>query len=394
MRIADLGRGWRRVVDVQRMCGGVGAPIDDDRGSDGTEGESLIDQDIRKAATLPSRFYTDEELFEEIKERWKEHWHFAAHDSEFGGCAALPLPTLEAQTGEPMVLTSDDGVVRALSNVCTHRGMIVTDAPCEGKVLQCPYHGRTFGLDGGFRNMPMFDKVEGFPTEADNLRPFSHSSWNGFHFASVASASSFDEWFEPVARRMAWWPLRGTIERDPERDREWTIAANWALYVDNYLEGFHIPFVHGDLNEVLEPADYRTETIDGGVLQIGMARAGEACFDLPEGMAESGERVAAYYWWLFPGLMLNFYPWGLSVNLVVPEAVDRTRLVYRGYVSNPELLGSGAGGDLDKVELEDQMVVEACQRGVDSVAYDRGRYSPEMERGIHHFHQILNNREK
>ena len=168
---------------------------------------------------------------------------------------------------------------------------------------------------------------------------------------------------------------------------------NWALYVDNYLEGFHIPFVHGDLHDVLDKDEYRTELFDGGVLQIGIAKEGEPHFQPPENSSEYGEKVAAYYYWFYPGLMLNFYPWGLSVNQVIPLSVDRTRIVYHGYVGNPEMLGRGAGGDLDKVEIEDQEIVEATQRGVLSKSYERGRYSPKMETGVHHFHRILTSNE-
>ncbi|MFL2957089.1 MAG: SRPBCC family protein [Candidatus Thalassarchaeaceae archaeon] len=116
---------------------------------------------------------------------------------------------------------------------------------------------------------------------------------------------------------------------------------------------------------------------------------GEPCFELPEDSPDFGRKIAAYYWWLYPGLMLNIYPWGLSVNIVVPEEVGKTRVIYRGYVADPEMLGKGAGGDLDKVELEDQKIVEGCMRGVSSSAYDRGRYSPTMETGVHHFHRML-----
>jgi len=87
--------------------------------------------------------------------------------------------------------------------------------------------------------------------------------------------------------------------------------------------------------------------------------------------------------------MLNFYPWGLSVNLVIPLSVGRTRIVYHGFVWDHSKLGSGAGGDLDKVEAEDQDIVEATHRGVESGTYDRGRYSPTRETGVHHFHRML-----
>ena len=120
-----------------------------------------------------------------------------------------------------------------------------------------------------------------------------------------------------------------------------------------------------------------------------MANDGEPVFDLPTDHPDFGQEIAAYYFWLHPGLMLNFYPWGLSVNLVIPEAPTRTRVVYHGFVGDTSKLGQGAGGNLDKVEAEDQFVVEACQRGISSQTYERGRYSPTRETGVHHFHRIL-----
>ena len=106
------------------------------------------------------------------------------------------------------------------------------------------------------------------------------------------------------------------------------------------------------------------------------------------GASKEGE-PAAHYFWLFPNLMLNFYPWGLSVNLVRPTAVDWTRVTYLKYVADPDKLDDGAGADLDTVEREDQAIVEAVQRGVASRFYERGRYSPTREQGVHHFHRLL-----
>tara|TARA_B100000925_G_scaffold34114_1_gene22543 strand:+ start:77 stop:889 length:813 start_codon:yes stop_codon:yes gene_type:complete len=267
--------------------------------------------------------------------------------------------------------------------------MLVASEPCNGKVLQCPYHGRTFHLNGIFKNMPAFEDVENFPSNEDNLNQFPTGEWAGIVFTGVGPSKTFDDWIRPISERMSWWAEQKRMKRDKSRDRDWIINTNWALYVDNYLEGFHIPFVHSDLNAVLDYGDYTTELFEGGVLQIGIASEGEPFFEIPEGSPDYGKKIAAYYWWLFPGLMLNIYPWGVSVNIVVPEAVDKTRVIYQGYVTDPEMLGQGAGGDLDKVEIEDQFVVEGCLRGIRSTAYDRGRYSPKMERGVHHFHRML-----
>jgi choline monooxygenase len=87
--------------------------------------------------------------------------------------------------------------------------------------------------------------------------------------------------------------------------------------------------------------------------------------------------------------MLNFYDWGLSVNLVQPLAVDRTRVLFRSFVWDASKLETGAGATLDRVEAEDEAIVQAVQRGVRSRLYHRGRYSPTRERGVHHFHRLL-----
>ena len=248
------------------------------------------------------------------------------------------------------------------------------DGSCSKNTLQCPYHGRTFGLDGSMKSMPEFDLAEDFPTAQDDLRIFPSISWKGLVFTGL-EPSGLEACLKEMEARIGWMPIE-KFEYDHSRNRCYEIRANWALYVDNYLEGFHIPFVHNDLNSALDYDDYRTEIFDGGVLQIGIASDGEAIFEIPEESPDFGLKVAAYYYWIYPGLMLNFYPWGLSVNLVSPLSIESTRIEYYGFVWDKKFLGKGAGGDLDKVEAEDQHIVEFTQRGVSSGAYERGRYSP------------------
>jgi choline monooxygenase len=175
----------------------------------------------------------------------------------------------------------------------------------------------------------------------------------------------------------------------PERGRTYLVRANWALYVDNYLEGFHIPYIHAALNATLDYASYRTELLRHGNLQVGTAADSEPAFELPPGHPLFGERVGALYFWMFPNLMLNFYPWGLSVNVVRPQGVSLTKVEFVPFVARPELLDQGAGGALDRVEREDEAVVESVQVGLRSRFYDRGRYAVEREKGVHQFHRML-----
>lgn len=167
------------------------------------------------------------------------------------------------------------------------------------------------------------------------------------------------------------------------------VEANWALYIDNYLEGSHIPYIHQSLAGALDYGSYSVELERWSVLQLGIAKAGEAAFDLPPSHPDHGRGVAAYYWWLFPTTMFNVYPWGISVNVVTPLAVDRTKVSFLPFVWDETKRESGAGAGLDRVEREDEAVVEAVQRGVRSRLYDRRRYSPTRETGVHHFHRLL-----
>jgi len=87
--------------------------------------------------------------------------------------------------------------------------------------------------------------------------------------------------------------------------------------------------------------------------------------------------------------MFNFYPWGLSLNIVEPNGVGQTNIRFITYVWKDELFNTGAGSELDTVELEDEEVVENVQKGVRSRFYSHGRYSVTREQGTHHFHRII-----
>ena len=87
--------------------------------------------------------------------------------------------------------------------------------------------------------------------------------------------------------------------------------------------------------------------------------------------------------------MLNFYPWGLSINIVKPLDRNQTKVKFLSYVIDETKLDSGAGSGLDKVEKEDEFVVEGVHKGLNSRYYSTGRFSPTMEKGVHHFHLLL-----
>ncbi len=350
-----------------------------------------IDPDVTRAHTLDSAFYLDPAVYGQVREQvfarsWQ--WLGTLHDVAAPGTVA-PRTLLPGLLDEPLLLARDPAAtLRCLSNVCTHRGnLLVHEAgPAEG--IRCGYHSRRFDLAGRVNFMPGFEGACDFPAARDHLPQLPLHAFGGHGFTSLAAAVDFDAVFAPIAERMAWLPV-ASFEPDPARSREFVFDAHWALYVENYLEGLHIPFLHPALNQTLDMAGYGYELAPWATLQLARAQGVDAAFTPPPGTPEHGQRIAAYYWWVFPNLMLNFYPWGLSLNLVQPLGPAQTRVLFRSFVADPALLGQGAGGALDPVEMEDEAVVLAVQRGIRSRLYSGGRYSPQHERGVHHFHRLL-----
>ena len=353
--------------------------------------EIYVDKDIKLAETLPAKFYKNKNIFEITKEKiFLRCWHWIGDNSfKNEGNFKIPIEILPKFLNEPLVLTiTDKNKIKCFSNVCTHRGNILVHEKCKSKKIICNYHGRRFNGEGKFEFMPEFKETLNFPRESDHLHDFPIFVWNKLIFVGLNPSFSIDKVFEKINRRISFLPLEN-LQLHEDLSKDYLINANWALYCDNYLEGFHVPFVHKDLNEVLDYNSYDTEIDEYFNLQIGYAKNEDECFTIPKKHKDYGKKIAAYYYWLFPNLMLNIYPWGISINLVCPEGISKTKILFRSYVFDKSKLNSGASGDLDKVEMEDEEVVQSVQKGINSSFYNTGRFSPTKEKGVHHFHSLI-----
>lgn len=351
----------------------------------------FVDPDIRKAHTPPPAFYTGEDWFARSKkEVFRSSWQLAGTATDIRSSGQVqPHTLLEGFLDEPILFSRDaNDAIHCLSNVCTHRGNLLVEGACTAQHIRCRYHGRRFGLNGKFQFMPEFDSVENFPSAEDDLTAVPFDRWNDFLFASVQPKQAFGVVFGDMIQRMSWLPVN-EFRFDAALSRDYLVKANWALYCENYLEGFHIPYVHPSLSATVDYNTYATELFTWSCLQIATARGGVDAFAPPAGTPDHGKSIAAYYWWVFPNLMFNFYPWGLSVNIVRPLNPGLTRVSFLTYVHDESRMGRGAGADLDKVEREDEAIVETVQKGLESSFYKSGRYSPKREQGTHHFHRLL-----
>ncbi|HET7452008.1 MAG TPA: SRPBCC family protein, partial [Thermoanaerobaculia bacterium] len=310
-------------------------------------------------------------------------WQLVAHEEDLG--AAGSFVTVEI-AGEPiLVVRGDDGKLRALSNVCRHRAGPVAAGSGTCRAFRCGYHGWSYALDGRLLGTPEFDGAEGFRREDVALPAFRADVWMGLVFVTLdPNAPPLAKTLDALADLPDRRPLPGM--RRAHR-KEWIVECNWKVYVDNYLEGYHIPIVHPGLFRELDYARYATETKRLYSIQHAPVRTAAP------GRLRSGEGDEAEYYWIYPNLMLNVYPDNFSTNVILPLGPERTRTVFEWFFRNPEdpAVRKAVAETVafsDEIQLEDIAICEAVQRGLRSRTYDRGRYSVRRENGVHHFHRL------
>jgi choline monooxygenase len=292
---------------------------------------------------------------------------------------ASPGGYFTARVGDEglVVARAEDGGLRGFSSVCRHRAGPVARGSGQAATLKCSYHGWTYGLDGALLAAPEFDGVEGFDRSACRLPPVRLAEWEGFVFACLDKATPpLAEFLGGLPAQLAHLSLAGMRL---VKALDYEMACNWKVYVDNYLEGYHIPVVHPGLFRLLDYGAYRVETA---------ALHSRQHAPLREGSAE------AYYYWVFPNLMLNVYPDSFQLNLVTPLGPERARARFEWYLPDPGR--PGAMEELERgialseqVQREDTAICEAVQEGLRSRTCERGRYSVRRENGVHHFHELL-----
>jgi choline monooxygenase len=287
-----------------------------------------------------------------------------------------------------VLVRGHDDTIRAFHNVCRHHAAEVMTEP-EGtcRVLRCPYHAWTYDLDGSLRGAPELDGVEDFDRSEHGLVPLRADTWEGMVFVNLSgTAPPLLEHLDGVAARVA--PLDLGAMRWFER-REYAIDCNWKVYVDNYLDGgYHIPFIHHGLADVVANKEYTIELERRACLQWTPLVDGS---DAGTRSVRRGDR--AYYWWIHPNLMLNWYEGMMDTNVVHSLGPDRCLVVFDFWftdVSPGRAASNRASVDLgDHIQQEDVDICESVQRGLLSGAYDTGRLVVRREAGEHLFHRLL-----
>jgi choline monooxygenase len=238
-----------------------------------------------------------------------------------------------------------------------------------------------------------------FPRDCDHLKALPTGRWRDFLFLAMENPSlSLAQQFREVDESLARMPLDG-MKMSTQTVEAREVPGNWKQHAWNYMDFFHVSFIHrspGGLADAIDLSTYRTELYERSSLQWAYARNPAHGFDpahLPERFADkAGRRVFALWWYIFPNLTLNFYPWGLSVNVYqpVPGRPDATKFLWYHHVLDAAKYELRDEHWLNRqVDAEDVEALAQSRMGLRSGFAPRGRFAPIEEAGPHWFHRLV-----
>jgi Rieske 2Fe-2S family protein len=342
--------------------------------------------------TLPARHYTDPGLFREEMERiYFDMWLCAGRAEQLPSAGSYFVRRVA--NASVIVLRDEAGALRAFYNTCRHRGTLL----CKGEegrfasLVQCPYHGWTYGLDGALRSAPHMDKVEGFREADYPLGGVAVAEWDGHVFIHLGQdPAPLEEQLGSLRRKFRPWRMEELVR--VER-RVYHLKANWKLIVQNYSECLHCPIAHPQLQQQSHYMSGDNEAphenwlggrmqLREGTATLGSLEGGKDLRLLPGLDPEQARHV--YYYAVLPNLLLNLHPDYMVTTTIWPMGVDRTEVVCEWHfhpdqVRRPDFDPRGPVEFWDMTNRQDWELSDLAQEGIASRGYRPGPYSNREE---------------
>jgi len=334
--------------------------------------------------SLPGWLYFDPEFFEAEKKAFlRAAPQVVCHESEIA--APGEWRSLDFLGESVIVIRGDDGMVRALSNLCRHRGSRLVDGAggCT-KVLTCPYHAWSYARDGRLIGVPHRNEYPGLRTEDHGLFPVALENWHGFLFVTLEpGAPSVAEMMAPYESEVT--PYRFKDLRVMSRVTLRPRPLNWKTIADNYSDHLHIPVGHPGLTRLFE-RNYRIEAgkhvdrMEGDLVEKNSANPSERAYQrlLPrvEHLPESHQRKWLYYK-LFPNVAFDIYPDQVDFMQFLPVSATETVIREISYAIPDDRREMQAARHLNwrinrRVNAEDTMLIRRVQQGLGSSFYAPG----------------------
>ena len=373
--------------------------------------EFFVDPEISRAESLPASAFVDQEFLDlELGTIFAHTWLLATQESgSQEGIANLTDSLRKTGSrvpfnllGKPLFLhRGQHGNLNCFPNVCTHAWHPLVESSSIGRTIICPQHGRQFDNEGKFVAQAGFEKLQGFPRKSDDLLNVHVDEWGPWIFVSTGKPlASFHEFRENVQQSVPGIKFE-SLKRQRVEGEVREVEGNWKQHAWNYMDNFHIRFVHkgpGGLADAIDLSSYRTELYKFSALQWAYARDKENGFehrllaDRFRDVKDNSKRVFALWWFIFPNTALNFYPWGVSVNVYMPIAgkPDRTLFLWYQYALDEDKFRHRNSTWLnEQVDSEDVEAISVVSAGAKSGFAPRGRFAPNQETGPHWFHRLV-----
>jgi choline monooxygenase len=347
------------------------------------------DAPLSEASTPPASWYTDPRIFDLEKSTvFSRSWQMVGRSAQ----VSLAGRYITAEiAGEPiLIVRGNDGALRGFFNACRHHAAaVMTESEGRAQHLRCPYHGWCYDLEGTLIVTPEFGDVQNFNRSENGLIPLQTAVWKNWVFAKLdRGGSSLEEDFgsnllkqlEKLELDKLHW-----LER-----RCYKIDCNWKVFIDNYLDGgYHVPHIHAGLGSVLDHQNYTVEVGERFCLQLSPIQSGKG--QVQTAAVRQGRR--AFYYWIYPNFMINWYEGVMDTHLVRPIGVRQTEVIFDFYFAgNLEATRERNAASIavsERIQAEDRAICESVQRGLESRAYTAGRLSVRREAGEHLFHRLL-----
>jgi choline monooxygenase len=332
---------------------------------------------LDEALALPAIYYTDPHwLGVEQRQIFARTWQLVG---QCGDLVSTGDHIVADIAGLPILIIRDEAdTLRGFHNVCRHRaGPIALCAGRGAKRLRCAYHGWIYDFNGRLRLAPEMSDACDFDTASIQLPEIFVQEWQGLVFACLYDPPDFAATCAGIVKRISPIDLSDLKFRNRIT---YEVASNWKVYVDNYLEGYHVPTIHPDLAQVVDYARYETEIHDWQVLQHSPVRNNEGVY---------GDGTMFYYW-IYPNLMLNICAGRLQTNRVIPVGPDRC-IVEFDYYYDPKATAIADGDQrfTDQIQAEDAAICAHVQKNLASGSYSIGRLCPPREAGVWKFQNLL-----
>lgn len=198
---------------------------------------------LRRGETLPAPMYYAPEVHTLEQELiFKKSWQYACHESVL----AKPGDYAVTKAGNvPIIIThGKDGQLRAFVNVCKHRLHSIAEENGSKPLLQCPYHGWTYGLDGQLKTAPRSQREPNFDCSTISLEPVAVECWDQWVWVNPdPNATPLSELTAEIRNRTD--ELNADLRGYEFQVRyEYDMKCNWKLWAENAVECYHCPTLH------------------------------------------------------------------------------------------------------------------------------------------------------